>query len=357
MENKLRSFNDLVREMANKDNIQYLDPDTMVDYHAHKYERYTTQKYMDLLESVKTYGIIQPVIARNYGNKVEILAGHNRRNAGREAGILIPTIIVDADDDLADDIVNITNLHQRAFDELSLSQQAAILQGHIERLKKQGKMQNFVQSIEDKDEGFTRDLIAKDYGLSGRSISRKLRINYLINDFKEQVDHKKLSVKAAVELSFLDDDTQMAVLELADENGIKINGTAAQRLHSTYEKDELDEEAIEHILLTKKEEPKLEIDLMTEDELRNYLEEKIHTLPIWFRQKFTGEIFWKIDIEDDLSIVYKERTYINASGNLSETSEKNEWCLYHPKYGVCSEAMTLEEIITYYKERERLCKI
>lgn len=354
MENKLRSFNDLVREMTNKDNIQYLDPDTMADYHAHKYERYTTQKYMDLLESVKTYGIIQPVIARNYGNKVEILAGHNRRNAGREAGILIPTIIVDADDDLADDIVNITNLHQRAFDELTLSQQAAILQDHVERLKKQGKMQNFVQSINDKNEGFTRDLIAKEYGLSGRSISRKLRVNYLLDEFKEQVDQKKLPLKTAIELSYLDNSSQTQVMDYSKENNIKISTTMAKRLRSTYEKDELDKMAIESIMTVQKGIPILEIDLMTEDELQNYLDEKIHTLPLWYRQKCTGEACWRMDIEDDLSIIYREQTYINLSG---KTIEKNEWCLYDPKCGAYSEAMTLEEIITYYKERERLCRI
>lgn len=141
-----------------------------------------------------------------------------------------------------------------AFLELTISQQAAILQCHVDYVKKKRKMH---------DE-FTRDLIAKKYGMSGRSVSQKLRINYLNDTFKEQVDRKKLALKAAVELSYLDEENQKLVYERAVENEIKVSVTMAQRLKSIYEKGELDEDTIDQIMLHKKEEPKLESDLIAE---------------------------------------------------------------------------------------------
>lgn len=335
LQGKLRTLDEIAKAMHDEDNIQHIHPSQLIDYHKHKYPKYDTQKYLNLVESVRTFGIIQPIIVRRCNDKYEILAGHNRRRAGAEAGILIPAIVIEADDALADDIVNATNLWQRGFEELTISQQAEILEEHICSLKKRGKMSQWIQDVEDGAEGFTRDLVAKEYGLSGRSISRKLRINKLIPDFKEMVDCKKLSFNVAMELSYLKETSQMNVYDVAIENSIKIKGHAIRKMRKIEESGELNLATIWQILEDK---PEIDISGMTREELKEFLTNTTN-LPMWFSQRQTKETCRKWDIFEDVSVAV--RTY------WMEDDEEQEWFLIRPGKSFRSCQTTLDEVVNF----------
>lgn len=339
LDNKLRSLEELSRVVNQKDNIQYLRPEDLVPYHNHKFQVYSGKRLEDMVESVKTFGILQPVIVREYGTQKEILVGHNRTFAASLAGILVPTIVIQADDDLAEEIVRETNIYQRGFQELPPSKQAEILKDHFDQLKKDGKKENFVRNIET-ETNYTRDMLAEDYGMSGRSISRKLRINYLISDFKEALDNGKLSLNAALDLSYIAEEYQDIISEHY-QKGIKISGSMAKRLRKTEEAGALDEKTIEIIMYNQPEEL-IDIDTASEAELRSFLSDYTN-LPKWFDEKRTGEHYRKWDALPGISVVVRH-FYMSV-----EDDEYVEWFLVEKGKPFRACEATLEDIIDFLR--------
>lgn len=68
-----------------------------------------------------------------------------------------------------------------------------------------------------------RDAVGKEYGLSGSSVARLLRVNNLIPEFREKVDAGNLQLLAAVQLSYLPEQGQKMVLDASEKAGVSIN--------------------------------------------------------------------------------------------------------------------------------------
>lgn len=60
----------------------------------------------------------------------------------------------------------------------------------------------------------TVDTIGEMYGQSGRTVRRKIRLTYLIDELYRLYERKDISQGAAVDLSYLDTDTQRLLLQL-----------------------------------------------------------------------------------------------------------------------------------------------
>jgi len=69
----------------------------------------------DMMESIKQYGVLHPIIARPIeGGKYEIIAGHRRKYACEKLGIeKIPVRVLELDDDNATILMVQTNFCQR----------------------------------------------------------------------------------------------------------------------------------------------------------------------------------------------------------------------------------------------------
>lgn len=208
---KLTSFEEMFGEINNSRNQTTLPIELLVPYSKHEYRLYEGERFDEMVDSIKTYGIIQPIIVRPLGDKYEILTGHNRTECGKAAGLSeVPVIIIDVDDNLAGEIVDETNLQQRSFADMKISEKASIIEKHYNKLKKQGKRQHFTDSIDAANKD-TRDYIASEYGITGRDLSRLMRINHLIQPLKDMVDKKELPFIAAVNLSYLDSTNQIVL--------------------------------------------------------------------------------------------------------------------------------------------------
>lgn len=104
-----------------------------------------------MVESIKEFGIITPILVRPLGeDKYEILSEHNRTNAGAIAGLdEIPAVVIEElTDEEAMLIVTETNLIQRSFSELSHSEKARILVERHNAIKEQGKRTELINEIE-----------------------------------------------------------------------------------------------------------------------------------------------------------------------------------------------------------------
>ncbi|MBE5950708.1 MAG: ParB/RepB/Spo0J family partition protein [Lachnospiraceae bacterium] len=219
----------------------------IVPFHNHPFRLYEGERLDDMVESIKEHGILIPVIVQKVADKYEMLAGHNRWNAAKIAGIKeVPAIIKENLTEREAYVYVIeTNMLQRSFDELLPSEKAAVLAERYEKVMCQGRRNDILEEIaklngvdapetcgHDVHRSKSRDSIGEDYGMTGRNIARYMRLNQTTEQIKEMVDAGTMAMVTAVELSYLSEEEQKQVCTVLDEHGGKIKNTQAVELHN-----------------------------------------------------------------------------------------------------------------------------
>lgn len=265
---------ELEKSVGKKNDL--INIDFLVPFENHPFQLYSGVRFDDMVESIKQLGIIQPLIVRKHKstpNKYEILAGHNRWNAGKSAGLNeVPVLILeDISDDDAMLIVTETNLIQRSFSELLHSERALILSKHHEAIKCQGKRMDLLNEVKvllNADEQRvletsrpmgerlnSAEKTGDEYSLSGRTVSRYLRIHILNHELKKFVDAEKIAIRAGVELSYLKEENQLYLVDFLN-NNYKVDEKTAVKLRELQKQDKLTESIMESVLNGTYDKPK-----------------------------------------------------------------------------------------------------
>ena len=192
------------------------------------------ETYSELKASLQASGLVYPIIVRpkdsiqSYpiNGAYEILAGHNRVRAAKELGWeTIKANIVRVDDVEAVRIINDSNLQRTGVTELEKAWAYRQLFDAMQRqgqrtdlmatLEGQSTMEDDAEPVDTVSTGQkTTDFIGEMYGQSGRTVRRKIRLTYLIDELYRLYERKDISQSAAVDLSYLDADTQRLLLQL-----------------------------------------------------------------------------------------------------------------------------------------------
>lgn len=251
--------------MTQENQIKQIPCDMLVPYHNHKFTLYIDDRKEDMVQSIKKNGVMQPIVCRPLpdGN-YEILIGHNRWQCSQLAGLdTIPAIIKEhMDDETAEEYVNVSNLLQRGFTELKISEQAQVVSSSYFKLFSQGKRTDIENNLKDMENGKptnSREKVGADYGLSRNTVARLVRIDKLNKQLKNWIDDKQLSIRAGVELSYLSESEQDKITNFySDEEGkMKANISVPQAKHirELAELNQLDDEE----LINKKQKKKLDV--------------------------------------------------------------------------------------------------
>ena len=203
--------------------------DNLKNYPRHPFVPYSGKRLETLVKSIKENGIIFPIIVRPaYDENYEILSGHNRVNAAKEAGFTeIPVIIredLKDDDDKADMFVNETNVQQRTFETWLHSERIKSIFMFHEAIKNQGqrsdlKSETFGEVSQKSD--YARNKTADAYGVSEHIIRLYLELYNLIDALKNRLDLKEFGTTPASNLSFIPSEIQKLVDDVLNENGDK----------------------------------------------------------------------------------------------------------------------------------------
>ena len=217
--------------------IQLIRIKNIQPFHDHPFHLYEGERLEDMIASVKEHGILNPVIVQKIDGGYEMLSGHNRMNAAKLAGLKeVPAIVkTDLSEEEAYVYVIETNLMQRSFSDLLISEKAAVLKARYEKESCQGRRNDIIEEIarlEGKEVEVTRghgdhrmktrDTIGKEYELSGSSVGRLLKLNDLIKPFKDMVDRGALYTKVALQLAFLPEEEQNMVYSVIKEKKTKV---------------------------------------------------------------------------------------------------------------------------------------
>lgn len=253
--NKRKVFGDAVdllmddiEERVVPKGLELLSVKSIKPFHDHPFHLYEGERLEDMIASIKEHGVLNPVIVQKVDDGYEMLSGHNRLNAAKLAGLKeIPAIVkTGLSEEEAYVYVIETNLMQRSFSDLLISEKAAVLKARYERVSNQGKRNDILREIaslegkplEDATCGHgdhklkTRDSIGKEYELSGSSVGRLLKLNDLIKPFKDMVDRGTLYTKVALQMTFLPEEEQNMVYEAIKGKSTKVTLEAVMKLRS-----------------------------------------------------------------------------------------------------------------------------
>ena len=248
--------------------IPEMDFSLMEPFPQHLFKLYEGQQLDDMVDSVRQFGILLPIILwHTEDGRYIILSGHNRRNAAQLAGLTEGPVIVreNLTHEEAILIVTETNLRQRSFSDMSYSERAYCLAQHYEALKSQGKRNDLLAEIETlmnphgAEENPTSSepqtklrtdaKLGQNYGLSRDKVAKYIRISNLIEPLISRVDTEEISFLAAYDLSFIEDKAQQQkIADLMESDSYKVDMKKAELFHSYYETGKLTDTAIVQIL-------------------------------------------------------------------------------------------------------------
>jgi len=143
----------------------------------------------DLANSIRSQGIIQPIVVRNIGeNSYEIIAGERRWRAAQLANIdVIPCLIKDVPDETAVAMALIENIQR---EDLNAMEEAVALNRLLHEFE------------------LTHQEVAKAVGKSRTAVSNLLRLNNLNDDVKILLEHGDIDMGHARALLALENDLQ-----------------------------------------------------------------------------------------------------------------------------------------------------
>lgn len=210
--------------------LTILDPWQSADGERQPFKAYTDAKLQELTESIRQHGVIEAICVRPKADgRMEIIAGHNRVAAARLVGLAtVPAIVQQLDDAQAAIMLVDSNLQHR--ETLLPSEKAFAYKLRLDALKRSAgrPSKNSCQF----GTNFRADkTLAQDTDESARTIQRYIRLTHLIPALVDMVDNGKPGFAAAVDLSFLGQDEQTALLEVMEQEHIKApNGAQAKAL-------------------------------------------------------------------------------------------------------------------------------
>ena len=235
-------------------------------YHAHPYKVRDDDAMMDMVESIKQYGVLLPAIARPAPDSgYELISGHRRKRACELAGLeTMPVIVRELDDDAAAILVVDSNLQR---EDLLPSERAFAYKLKLEAIRHQGERTDLTcRQLGDKLKA--ADKVGEDVGESARQVHRYIRLTELIPPLLDMVDERRIAFNPAYELSFLTKDEQAMLLDTMDSEQATPSLSQAQRLKQFSQRGELDAAVMRAIM----SEEKKEVERLTlkGDTLRKY---------------------------------------------------------------------------------------
>ena len=220
------------------------------------------ESFNELVLSIRENGLISPLVVRPHEDGgYEIISGHRRRLACEKAGLeTVPALIYALDRDSAAIALVDSNLHR---ENILPSEKAFAYKLKLEVLSRQGKRTDLTScQVGTK---FRSDAeIAETASDSARQIQRYIRLTYLVPELIDLVDDKRIAFTPAVELSYLTEQEQYALLDTIESEDCTPSLSQAQRMKKLSQLGRLTADVIYAIMSEEKPNQREKIKLSAE---------------------------------------------------------------------------------------------
>ena len=194
-----------------------------------------------LCESIQTYGVLSPLLARPTENGYEIISGHRRKAVAVMLGMdKLPVLVREMTDDEAVILMVDSNLQRES---ILPSEKAFAYRMKLEALKHRGRACGQVGHK-------SRDIISEDD--SGRTIQRYIRLTHLAKPILDMVDAGRIAFSPAVELSYLSLQEQAELWDIIRSEDCTPSLSQAVRLKKLSQSAQLSAERIYDIMREEK---------------------------------------------------------------------------------------------------------
>ena len=203
------------RDEAKLDKIRDIPLELIDDFPDHPFHVRDDEDMQQLVDSIKTRGVLTPAVLREKEDgRYELVSGHRRKRACELAGL--STLRSEIKDLTRDEAI--IYMVESNFQRSSIlpSEKAFSYKMRLEAIKRQAgrpKAENGVPVGHDSLVGKSREIIAAQSTDSNTQIQRYIRLTHLIPELLDLVDEGSIKMRPAVELSYLDYDYQKDVLE------------------------------------------------------------------------------------------------------------------------------------------------
>ncbi len=253
------SVEELLGAPVVKDGSEYVKIKDIYPFKDHPFKVLDDDKMDELVESIKANGVLSPVLIRpREEGGYEMISGHRRLHASEKAGMdSVPAIIKEMTDDEAVIAMVDSNVQR---EEILPSERAFSFKMKMEALNRQGERTDLTSGTEfqkseaestlgtefqkseaestlgtefqkseaestlgtefQKLDKWSRDVIGTDAGMTGRQVTKYIRLTELIPEILNWVDEKKMSITLAVDISYFDKELQQWIVDYKKENGI-----------------------------------------------------------------------------------------------------------------------------------------
>lgn len=195
--NEVINFDAFERDIVNNTKVNDIVEIPLQEIRSNPYQprkSFNESSLQELAESIKEYGIVQPIIVKKSIKGYELIAGERRKKASEMAGLeVIPAIIKDFDDQEMMEIALVENIQRENLNPIdeAMAYQNIIELSHL-----------------------TQDEFAKKFGKSRSHVTNMLGLLKLPNATKQLVESGSISMGHARALSKISDEA--LVNQLAD---------------------------------------------------------------------------------------------------------------------------------------------
>lgn len=251
------------RDDAKLERVKNIPLDELHPFKNHPFKVQNNEEMERMIESIRKVGTITPALARPLPDGgYELISGHRRLAACQVLGIeTMPVIVREMSDDEAVIAMVDANLQRET---ILPSKKAFAYKMKLDAIKHQG-----VTSRQLGEKLLSITQVSKDSDDSERQIQRYIRLTCLIPELLSMVDDKKIAFNPAVEISYLDRDEQLTLLDAINMNDCTPSHAQSIRLKKMSQDGLLTADAIYAILSEEKPNQKEQIKL-PRDELRKY---------------------------------------------------------------------------------------
>lgn len=249
------------RGEASRESILDIPLNEISDFPDHPFKVRMDENMMEMVESVKQYGVLVPALVRpKPDGGYEMIAGHRRKTASELAGKPILSCIVrDMTDDEATIVMVDSNLQR---EQILPSEKAFAYKMKLDAMKRQGQRTDLTSDplgwkLNGKE---SASIVGKDGGDSQTQVRRYIRLTHLIPDILELVDNSvlkekevlQIALRPAVELSYLTETEQQDLLEIMESEDCTPSHAQAIKMRQFSQESRLDANVLLSIMQEEK---------------------------------------------------------------------------------------------------------
>ena len=251
----LNSLDDLFTSQNERDNgylpnIQDIPLELLDDFPNHPFKVRDDEDMLKLIESVSERGVLVPAIVRPKADgRYELISGHRRKRASECAEKkTLRCMVSDLDDDAATIIMVDSNIQRT---DILPSEKAFAYKMKLDAMKHQGQRTDLTSRPVGK-KLLSIEKLAEDVDESSRQIQRYVRLTYLVPELLEMVDEGRIKMRPAVEISYLDEDSQRDLVDAIDTEDCTPSHAQTIKMRKFFDEGKLSPDVITSIMQEEK---------------------------------------------------------------------------------------------------------